>query len=86
MAWLIWLAVQVAILAVQVILRPGLLVEAGLVAAAWLCVVMLALGERGASTVENTPLARWRDSYVQGRITLEQFEYHLERMLRRRRP
>jgi hypothetical protein len=86
MAWLIWLAVQVAILAVQVILRPGPLVEAGLVAAAWLCVVMLALGERGTSTVENTPLARWRDSYVQGRITLEQFEYHLERMLRHRRP
>jgi hypothetical protein len=86
MAGLIWLAMQVAILAVQIVLRPGLLVEVGLVAASWLCVAMLVLRKRGTSVVEDTPLARWRDSYVQGRITLEEFERHLAHMLKHRRP
>jgi hypothetical protein len=86
MAGLIWLVMQVTILAVQIVLRPGLLVEVGLVASSWLCVAMLVLGERGTSAIEDTPLARWRDSYVQGRITLDEFERYLAHMLKHRRP
>lgn len=85
MAGLIWLVMQVVILVVQAVLHPVPLVGVGLAAVSWLCVFMLrGHGERAAPLdgIEQM-VAAWREDYVAGKITLEQFERFVDLVLRR---